>query len=118
MAQRFDSPLTILALGRRIHETRKRRGLTLMDVERATAVNHGQISRIERGGFATNSENVRRLCKFLKIKHEAFASANTQHSSLKQRFEQLLLASPQYAMLFAAVLDALEVRASTAEFES
>lgn len=89
-----------------------------MDVERAITVNHGQISRIERGEFSTKSTNVQSLCTFFKIKDDFLASARSQHNSLQKRLEKLLLTSPQYAMLFATVLDALEVRAPAAEIDS
>jgi transcriptional regulator with XRE-family HTH domain len=115
MAQRFDSHHAIAGLAQRIREARKERDLTLLDLERATKVNHGQISRMERGLFATKSKNVLIICTFLKIKDVTITSPKARITSLQKRFELLLHASPQYQQLFAAFFDALEAQSSAVE---
>jgi transcriptional regulator with XRE-family HTH domain len=115
MAQRFDSHHAIAALAQRIREARKARNLTLLDLAKATKVNHGQISRMERGQFATKSNNVRIICTFLKIKDATITSPKARIASLQKRFELLLNASPQYQQLFAAFFDALETQSPSVE---
>lgn len=111
MADRFNSSLSAVVLGRRLHVSRKQRHLTLLQVAEATGVHHGQISRIERGGFATNSANVQKLCTFLQIA-DTLNEQSTQSVSpaaLKGRLDRLLQAVPESGPLLWAVLDAMEL---------
>lgn len=47
--------------GERIRSLRKNRGLTLMDVERATGIGHSTISRWERGESVPNSSDIYKI---------------------------------------------------------
>lgn len=44
--------------GERIRHLRKKRGLTIMDVEKATGIGHSTISRWERGESVPNSSEI------------------------------------------------------------
>ena len=110
MADRFNSSLSAVVLGRRLHAARKERHLTLLQVSGATGVHHGQISRIERGGFATNSKNVQKLCTFLQVSESGDQSPQqVSPAALKSRLDRLLQAVPESGPLLWAVLDAMEL---------
>lgn len=47
--------------GDRIRHLRKKRGLTIMDVENATGIGHSIISRWERGESVPNSSDIYRI---------------------------------------------------------
>ena len=47
--------------GDRIRHLRKKRGLTIMDVEKATGIGHSTISRWERGESVPNSSDIYRI---------------------------------------------------------
>ncbi|WP_074670715.1 helix-turn-helix domain-containing protein [Selenomonas ruminantium] len=47
--------------GERIRHLRKKRGLTIMDVEKATGIGHSTISRWERGESVPNSSDIYRI---------------------------------------------------------
>ena len=47
--------------GERIRQLRKKRGLTIMDVEKATGIGHSTISRWERGESVPNSSVIYRI---------------------------------------------------------
>ena len=47
--------------GERIRQLRKKRGLTIMDVEKATRIGHSTISRWERGESVPNSSVIYRI---------------------------------------------------------
>lgn len=49
--------------GDRIRHLRKKRGLTIMDVEKATGIAHSTISRWERGESVPNSSDIYRILK-------------------------------------------------------
>jgi putative transcriptional regulator len=54
--------------GERIRSLRKNRGLTLMDVEKATGIGHSTISRWERGESVPNSSEIYRiLMNYFKV---------------------------------------------------
>lgn len=75
-------------------------------------VDHGQISRIERGAFKTQSKNVQKLCKYLSIGDDLLPvpqPANGDAPALLLRLKAFLEESPEHAALFATLLEALEV---------
>jgi len=47
--------------GERVRHLRKKRGLTIMDVEKATGIGHSTISRWERGESVPNSSEIYRI---------------------------------------------------------
>ena len=47
--------------GERMRHLRKKRGLTIMDVEKATGIGHSTISRWERGESVPNSSGIYRI---------------------------------------------------------
>lgn len=49
------------SFGERIRSLRKSRGLTLMDVEKATGIGHSTMSRWERGESIPNSSDIYRI---------------------------------------------------------
>ena len=112
MAHRFNTSLSAIALGRRLRAARERRLLTQVKLGEAAGVNHGQISRIERGFFKTYSDNVQKLCTFLSISDEAApAQADAESDAparLLLRLKAFLDGSPEQAALFATLLEALE----------
>jgi transcriptional regulator with XRE-family HTH domain len=113
MAHRFNSSLSAIALGRRLRAARARKLLTQVQLGEVVGVDHGQISRIERGSFKTYSKNVQKLCTYLSIEEElAPAHADKQGdapSRLLLRLKAFLEESPEQAALFATLLEALEV---------
>lgn len=112
MAHRFNSSLSAIALGRRLRAARGNKSLTLVELGRAVGVDHGQISRIERGAFKTQSKNVQKLCKYLSIGDDLLPvpqPANGDAPALLLRLKAFLEESPEHAALFATLLEALEV---------
>ena len=51
----------MLDFGKRIKSLRKNRGLTLMDMEKATGIGHSTISRWERGESVPNSSGIYKI---------------------------------------------------------
>ncbi len=113
MAYRFNTSLSAIVLGRRLRAAREKRLFTLVQLADAVGVDHGQISRIERGEFKTYSKNVHKLCTFLSVAEELSpAKPNDPGDAparLLLRLKAFLDASPEQAALFATLLEALEV---------
>ena len=113
MAHRFNSSLSAIALGRRLRAARGNKSLTLVELGLAVGVDHGQISRIERGAFKTQSKNVQKLCKYLSIDDDLLPvqqpADGDAPSRLLLRLKAFLDESPEQAALFATLLEALEV---------
>lgn len=90
-------------LGARIRSVRRSRGLSLVQVQEKTGINHGQQSRIERGDFKRCARNVQKLCKFYGIT----PSAPPELEILRARLEHAVQRAPIRRAL-QAVLDAID----------
>lgn len=90
-------------LGARIRSVRLSRGLSLVEVQGKTGVNHGQQSRIERGDFKRCGENVQVLCKF----YDLTLTPPPEVEVLRARLEQAVQRAPVRRAL-EAVLDAID----------
>ena len=49
-------------IGERIREIRKRKGITLLDIEAKTGIGNGYLSRLERGQYSPSIDTVERIC--------------------------------------------------------
>lgn len=107
MATSYRDPEEAAALGAQMRRTRKKLGLTLLNLTAQTGVSHSQISRIERGLFKGASKNVQILCKSLNIKGAPISSAEEPHH-LALRLERLASSSPRWRSVVAAFAEALE----------
>lgn len=67
MGWKFKSKKVVLAIAEQLKQRRKDRYLTVVNVEGATGINRGQLSRFERGDFKTASENLQKICKYFQI---------------------------------------------------
>lgn len=92
------------ALGIHLQMVRKGRGITLQDLEKATSVNAGQISRFEAGHFTFVSENLQNVMSFLQNSQ----AHREHHPQLLNRFAALLDRSPQHMAAATALITALE----------
>ena len=92
-------------LGARIKHARLQRGLSLVEVEVRTGVDHSQQSRIERGDFKRFGPNVQKLCKFFGQSPIA-----GEVDTLRVRLERAVL-NAQTRRALEAVLDAVDAGA-------
>lgn len=107
MAKRFNTTEDAERLGQKLRNARKNKGLKLLDVEKMINVNHGQISRIERGQMVTLGKNVHKLCKFLGVQPQLGTSESTR-GSLGARIDALVHALPASEPAIVRLIDALE----------
>lgn len=63
-------PKDIESIASRIEAKRIALGYTYSDIARVTEVSQGQVSRICRGQFKTNSGNVMQICMILGVETE------------------------------------------------
>lgn len=49
-------------IGERIREIRKRKGITLLDIEVKTGIGNGYLSRLERGQYSPSIDTLERIC--------------------------------------------------------
>lgn len=80
--------------------------MTLKSLENATSVHYSQISRIERGGAASKSQNLQIICKYLKI--SANTNVRSPISEVSQRIELLTAAAPSLEPAVKCLLLAME----------
>jgi transcriptional regulator with XRE-family HTH domain len=107
MAEQFNTSEDAERLGQRLRNARENKGLTLLGVAKKIHVNHGQISRIERGKMVTLSKNVQKLCKFLAI-HPSIGTQGPVRSHLGARIDALVSALPASTPAIGRLIDALE----------
>jgi transcriptional regulator with XRE-family HTH domain len=96
-------------LGARIRDARLAMGLSLVEVQAKTDVNHGQQSRIERGDFKRYGANVRKLCKFYDL-----TPTVPELEVLRARLDRAVRSAPTRRAL-EAVLDAIDWARSRAD---
>lgn len=110
MPSNFKSTSAAAALGTSLRRARLASGLSLLDLEGGTGVNHSQISRIERGQFKRPAINVQKLCVFLSVQLPTAARVSRQPTieSLQQRLAKSVAVAPHRARLLAAFFDALD----------
>ena len=92
------------AFGVHLQRMRKDCGITLKELERATSVNAGQISRFEAGHFTFVSDNLQNVISFL----HTFQVPRERQPQLLNRFAALLDRSPQHLAAAKALITALE----------
>jgi transcriptional regulator with XRE-family HTH domain len=107
MAKRFNTPEAARALGMRLRTARHEAGMTLESVGKATGINHGQLSRIERGKAKTMAPNVQKMCDFLDVPID-IAVQLAAAARPGERVDALVRAIPDAEPLIARMLDALE----------
>jgi transcriptional regulator with XRE-family HTH domain len=88
-----------------IRSVREQLGLTMEDVQRATSVNVGQISRFETGKFVFVTKNLQSVMTFL----QKSTAPQGRHPHLLHRFAELLGRSPRHQAAALALVGALEV---------
>ncbi|WP_454832877.1 helix-turn-helix domain-containing protein [Pseudoxanthomonas wuyuanensis] len=85
---------------------RKTQGFTLVYVSERTGVDAGQLSKLERGQMATVSENVQKVCTFLRIPATAGDLPPTRAGHmLDELIAGLPGSEPAVANLVAAIED-------------
>lgn len=104
MTKKRKSKKEAEALGIYLQRVRKESGMTLKDLEKATSVNSGQISRFEAGHFTYVSENLQKVMSFL----QNFQAPCERHPQLLNRFAALLDRSPRHMAAATALIIALE----------
>lgn len=92
------------ALAKAIHQKRLKMGITLIDLEKFTGVNSGQISRFETGQFKFASKNLQIILDFLQIQPLRRASSN----DLGARVEKFAGKSPLHRLVIEDFLRAIE----------
>ena len=95
-----------LAIGLKLRSRRKIRALSIVDVERATGVNRGQISRIERGDFVRVSKNVQIICQMFDV--DPVNSVDDRAKAIGERVQELSRASPVVQEAFEAMILAFQ----------
>ncbi len=64
---------SMVKIGERIRDLRKKRGLAQRDIERATGMLTAYISRVERGHVSPSLESIERFARALQVPlHELF----------------------------------------------
>lgn len=104
MTKERKSKKEAIALGVYLQRVRKDCGITLKELERATSVSAGQISRFEAGRFTFVSENLQNVMDFLQNSH----TPRERHTQLLNRFAALLDRSPRHMAAATALITALE----------
>ena len=95
------------SLGERLRVARQSIYGTLKSAERATGVNHGQISRIERGDFCTVSPNVQLLCNNLQVPLTP-PHSTVSVAALSQKMTDIVGQFPSRLRFIDRMLDALK----------
>jgi transcriptional regulator with XRE-family HTH domain len=109
MGWKFNSPTDIHDLAERLGNRRKKRGLTLQQIEKATGINCAQLSRFETGTFKTASKNLQILCGFLQISLTPASGTGKYASiSLAKRIEKFAARSNGHRLAAEEILAALE----------
>lgn len=91
-------------IGAHLRQARKARGVTLEELQKATAVNAGQISRFEAGQFTFMTKNLQKVMRFLQDDN----GPDKRHPQLLRRFAALLDRSPEHKVAATALITALE----------
>ncbi len=111
MAQRFNSELDAVMLGKQLRKARKSRDLTLLAVAYAVGIHHSQLSRMERGEMATANHNLQKICKYLSVPYERYLVPSSS-LSLGERVDQLILGAPENEPALRKLVEALEALAT------
>jgi transcriptional regulator with XRE-family HTH domain len=107
MAQRFNSPSEALSFGARLRAARVKAGLTMLELQKKSGVDHSQISRIERGRTVTMSSNLQKLSTHLRVPLPVTGTARVG-TDLARRVQALACSTPAAADALCAVVNALE----------
>lgn len=103
MRRNSKSPEEAKAIGEGLRRHRERLRLVLEDVQKATGINVGQLSRFERGEFRMNSKNLQKFQDFLQSQ-----TAREGGDGLVARFTHLVAKSPRHEAAASAIVAALE----------
>jgi transcriptional regulator with XRE-family HTH domain len=93
-------------IGASLRGERRRRGLTLTEVEHMIAVNVGQVSRFEAGKFRLLSKNLREYGNFLQISVMNFEPPEID--SLLTRLVRIAERSSGHKYALERIVEALE----------
>ena len=107
MAANYNKSIDPGLLGTQLRSARLEANLTQMRVGSSINISHSQISRIERGDFRGPSKNVQILCKYFKIDWRGAPSARDK-TTLASRLDRAANASPQWASVIVAFVEAIE----------
>lgn len=103
MRRNSKSPEEAKALGEGLRQNRERLRLVLEDIQKATGVNVGQLSRFERGEFRMISKNLQKVQSFLQSQ-----TGKGSGEDLVVRFTNLVAKSPRHEAAASAIVTALE----------
>ena len=103
MAKRVDKPSE---LGKRLKDARLAANLTLMGLQAATTVDVGQISKFERGQFATLSPNLQKVAEHLNV--DTTASDAVPTDTVVRLVERIVRGRHDRAKLLETILSAVD----------
>lgn len=107
MRRNSKSPEEAKAIGGNMRREREKLKLVLEDIQAATGVNVGQLSRFERGEFRMNSGNLQKVLAFLQIE----SGKNQVNEELVARFTKVVAKSRRHEVAAVAIVAALEALA-------
>lgn len=107
MAANYNNSIDPGSLGNQLRAARLEANLTLQVVSSSININHSQVSRIERGDFKGPSKNVQILCNYFNIDWHGTPSARDK-TDLASRLDRAANASPQWATVIVAFVEAIE----------
>lgn len=107
MTRHLGNPEAVQALAQRLDAARLKRGLTLEELSRATAIHKGQLSRFCNGQFVRTSPNLLRFCNFLQIDPQPYFSAQRFPESIANQVSALWNRSAQHQEALQDMLRAL-----------
>ena len=112
MAANYNTPGRAKALGVRLRSARLSSSFTMEMLWAETGISHSQISRIESGEFKGPSRNVQILCEYFGIDWSDQPSP-TGTPELVARLHRVAAASPHWANVVNAFVDAIEAAQAT-----
>ena len=109
MGWKFKSKKLILSIAEQINRRRKDQSLTLIELEKITGVDCGQLSRFEQGNFKTASNNLQIICKYFRISlNTAESTKAAPEEAVGVRLERFAALSSTHRAAAEDILRALE----------
>lgn len=94
-------------IGNKLKESRIYKGYTLSEVEKKLGINHGNITRIERGEFKFIAKNVQELCDLYKFDYGPYIELKND-DEIVDRIRGLLSLSDRYRSIVIDVIKSIE----------
>ncbi|HLW79752.1 MAG TPA: helix-turn-helix transcriptional regulator [Terriglobia bacterium] len=93
-------------IGQRLRELRKQKGLLQRDVQTASGLQRGYVSRVERGHTIPSLETLEKFARVLEVPlfrlfYSGDAPAPTPHLTPRMTLEEVSADSPEEARFFA-----------------